>query len=418
MTTSKTLEEYKKSLPMDLLPQNFLDAILVTRKLGLRYLWIDALCIVQYSLADWEAEAARMGSVYSNAAVTISALRSKDSKKGFLGRRNQCCVILSSDFAAHRPLPGFDAAVSKSPLSKRGWCLQERLLSPALLNFGAGQMYWECRTATWQEDGLPFEPLRYSFEYSFTDTRRVFGLTGPRSARDWYVLVEDFSGRALTYRKDRLPALAGIASRFRAAGIGGRYVAGHWMEGLEKSLFWMSYCDPVERPWYFKPVGRDPPIPTWSWASVGTTVNFKSDEEAGNSLLQILAATALKVTLTIRGHVATMRYVKHTRKNGMNIAMPETEKPGLRFYNETSARAVLRDFPGEGRTLGSQRYSVLLDSRHQPRMLVMRQVRTISGKREEEKIPVFHRVGSAEYLGEHLEDEVLARFKKQTIILV
>lgn len=55
------------------LPPLFQDAIIITRQLGLRYLWIDSLCIIQDSLRDWETEAAKMASIYQNSYVTISA---------------------------------------------------------------------------------------------------------------------------------------------------------------------------------------------------------------------------------------------------------------------------------------------------------------------------------------------------------
>lgn len=425
-TTSATLDKYSETLPMDLLPENFLDAIHVTRKLGLRYLWIDALCIVQDSQVDWVAEAARMSSVYSNAVVTISSLSSNGSTEGFLRWRDQPRVVLSDRFAAHRTLPGFEEAMSQSILSSRGWCLQERLLAPALLHFGSDQMYWECRTATWQEDGLPFEPPRRSFEYSFTDTRRGFGLTGPRSTRDWYVFVEDFSNRALTYESDRLPAMAGIASRFRAAGIGGRYLAGHWVEGFKESLFWISYY--ADRPQVLRLGAEDPRLPTWSWASVGTKVSFKSEEDAGDSLLQILgidaggepedlAATALKAMVTIRGRVASMEVTTHVRKNGSDIAMPQGDKRGLQFHDDIAARAVLHDFPGKTYWRFESHFAVLVDSRRKTRMLLMQKVRSVPGKGGKGEIPVFRRVGSAEYLSEYLEDNVLARFRKQVFIL-
>jgi hypothetical protein len=65
-TSHPKLPEYEE------LPANFQDAITVTRELGLRYLWIDALCILEDSAKDWRRECADMFNIYRNAEVTIS----------------------------------------------------------------------------------------------------------------------------------------------------------------------------------------------------------------------------------------------------------------------------------------------------------------------------------------------------------
>lgn len=63
----------------DVLPQTFRDAIAMTERLGFQYLWIDALCIIQNSSADWMAEAACMYDVYFYGTLMLSADVSPDS---------------------------------------------------------------------------------------------------------------------------------------------------------------------------------------------------------------------------------------------------------------------------------------------------------------------------------------------------
>ncbi|KAH7061770.1 heterokaryon incompatibility, partial [Paraphoma chrysanthemicola] len=67
------LQQYQASIPTSQLPKNFIDAIAITEVLGLSYLWIDCLCIIQDSTSDWEIESANMDAVYLNATVTIAA---------------------------------------------------------------------------------------------------------------------------------------------------------------------------------------------------------------------------------------------------------------------------------------------------------------------------------------------------------
>jgi len=86
-TTTGNLQSHKDGFNFSLLPRTLQDAILMTRYLNLRYIWIDCLCIIQDDKADWEREAALMADVYSNAFLTIAAARASDSQEGFLGDR-------------------------------------------------------------------------------------------------------------------------------------------------------------------------------------------------------------------------------------------------------------------------------------------------------------------------------------------
>jgi len=84
-TTKATLLDRMQTIPFQILPKTFQDAVIVTRQLGLRYLWIDSLCIIQDCIDDWRYEAARMAAVYSNAVVTVAATAAEDTQvKGCL----------------------------------------------------------------------------------------------------------------------------------------------------------------------------------------------------------------------------------------------------------------------------------------------------------------------------------------------
>lgn len=72
-TLMSNYKDMKNGIPVSTLPKNLLQAMIVTRRLGLRYLWIDSLCIIQDSSSDWKAEAATMHEVYKYAEVTIVA---------------------------------------------------------------------------------------------------------------------------------------------------------------------------------------------------------------------------------------------------------------------------------------------------------------------------------------------------------
>ncbi|KAF2830793.1 HET-domain-containing protein [Ophiobolus disseminans] len=81
-TTKATLAEHQKRIPLDDFPRTLKDAILISRKLCIPYIWIDALCIIQDDANDWAHESKAMASIYRNAIVTIIAASANDTTEG------------------------------------------------------------------------------------------------------------------------------------------------------------------------------------------------------------------------------------------------------------------------------------------------------------------------------------------------
>lgn len=81
-TTSQTIASHLSGIPLAVLPKTFGDAVTLTRNLGLRYLWIDSLCIIQDSREDWQIESSKMADIYHNSFLTIAAISSPDSRGG------------------------------------------------------------------------------------------------------------------------------------------------------------------------------------------------------------------------------------------------------------------------------------------------------------------------------------------------
>ncbi|EEU37272.1 uncharacterized protein NECHADRAFT_8528, partial [Fusarium vanettenii 77-13-4] len=86
-TTNATKEDRKRGIRIEDLPKSFQDAITICRALGVRYLWIDSLCIIQQDKDDWEKECSRMRDVYKNSYLTISVARSRESSEGCFSSR-------------------------------------------------------------------------------------------------------------------------------------------------------------------------------------------------------------------------------------------------------------------------------------------------------------------------------------------
>ena len=167
--TMSTMKALRSGVKTQHLPRTIQDAIHLTQRLGLRWLWIDSLCIIQDSLEDWAQEAARMCDVYQNCFLCIAASGASSSDDGLFAQRDpllyQPCQITkglaSSNLFAypHRTLrfqQDFEECFEKAALYKRGWVMQERLLPPRTLNFGT-LLVWECREHYRDEFGLTRE---------------------------------------------------------------------------------------------------------------------------------------------------------------------------------------------------------------------------------------------------------------------
>jgi hypothetical protein len=146
------------------LPQTFRDAVTVTRELGILYLWIDSLCIIQDgdNREDWNRESRRMESVFSQAYCTIAATAAADSNSGFLKR--EICIdsvyvqdTSGNEFYVSSDIDDFDVDVGKAKLNTRAWVMQEAVLSRRTIHFSANQMYWECGKGIYCENFVRLE---------------------------------------------------------------------------------------------------------------------------------------------------------------------------------------------------------------------------------------------------------------------
>ncbi|KAI5459161.1 heterokaryon incompatibility protein-domain-containing protein, partial [Mariannaea sp. PMI_226] len=229
-TVKANFQERLDKLPMSSLPALYQDAITVTRGLGVRYLWIDSLCIIQDDNEDWQREAGTMASVYGHSYLCISASSSPYPEAGL---------------APPRPVPlsytGVTGLSSIYSTIARGWCFQERYLSPRIVHYDLGETIWECRE-TFQCECTDIAGLGYvrgRGEYT-AFLRKALNPNPPADfdfVYDWAMLLQQYTSTSLTYESDILPALSGIATQVSSAGKGA-YLAGLWREQLERQMYW------------------------------------------------------------------------------------------------------------------------------------------------------------------------------------
>ena len=77
-----TMNKIRSEQLVSSLPKTFVDGIRVAGHFGIRYIWIDRLCILQDSTEDWRREASSMQEVYRNSLLNISALGAEDDNGG------------------------------------------------------------------------------------------------------------------------------------------------------------------------------------------------------------------------------------------------------------------------------------------------------------------------------------------------
>jgi hypothetical protein len=314
VTTSETYASYLKELPVSSISKSIRDAIEVTRYLGFQYLWVDALCIIQNDKDDKMSEINAMGQIYRNATVTIAAANSASANHGFLG-----------DFPLYSPcklpilLPSgdvgtiFTEAVVKmesltitdeTPLNLRGWTLQEFLLSPRTLHFGLHDLTWHCQTKdlgdvfSTHTSFLPCSSYHrprqnaVSIVPDFVPRLPPSVFQGLQIASEkenlklskfWLAMVANYSYRSFTDEKDRLPALAGLASEIQKA-TGNEYLGGIWESGLISQLAWSSIPSATHFEQTQATVNTDR-CPSWSWMSAQNGISFEElKTEAATSL--------------------------------------------------------------------------------------------------------------------------------------
>ncbi|OAQ60664.1 heterokaryon incompatibility protein [Pochonia chlamydosporia 170] len=297
-----TTENYHNillGLPSTILPQLYQDVLYVALNLGITYLWIDSLCIIQNGdgFADWRQEASLMGEVYSNSSCNISAVDVPDAHHSLFCARNPESLrpevtYLTTD---GQPAPYvishlkfWESEVSHALVNSRAWVLQERLLSRRILHFGVRQLLWECQTKVAAEvypDGLPPEISTLDSRIKSLSPARYIPVNCSNVAAHllWPPIVEKYTACSLTFPNDKLVALSGIAKVLRPI-LQDEYVAGMWRRYLACELLWNVTPYPEGTP-----LGHGTyRAPSWSWASTtGAVAAGRPDIQAADVLITV-----------------------------------------------------------------------------------------------------------------------------------
>jgi len=315
--TTTNIEYLKKVFRIRELPKTFQETIMDSREFGVRYLWIDALCIVQDSAEDWHHAAAKMMKVCQNSHCNIATTGASDSEQGCFFQRDPFLkfpVLFKSHWRNARNLSYHFVStrfwayqVDKAPLNARGWVLQERLLSPRVLHYGKEQLFWECRRLdaceTYPEAfprgmrSLSEQLKKYDLDSKISSAVDP-GQIDPVESH-WGNIVEVYTSCDLTKAEDKLIAISGLARRAQSVS-NDEYLAGLWKSSLLSQLLWSvketELTDrPTTRPGFYR-------APSWSWASLEAPIepHYSSSEEA---MITIVASKVDLATTDPTGQV-------------------------------------------------------------------------------------------------------------------
>lgn len=296
------LDGLREDIGLSHLPRTVKDAISVTQRLGLRFLWIDAFCIMQDSEEDKTRELAQMAEIYSCAHITLSAASAASVEDGFLQpwvlppsiwpewacrivtrsatgtMANQNFPRLCVDYCGPEVVMLADDPVwqyVQDPVDKRAWTFQERLLSPRILVFGSETLRWKC-------DGRSRSNGSYKDNSSFqrTPSEAFEDSDLSKHVDTWQRIVKEYSGRSLTREEDKLITLSPVASKFgRTINREHTYVAGLWhfqhrafVKEFIKQLQWVGEDD--DQRYASVPRLSNYVAPSWSWASQSYAIHF------------------------------------------------------------------------------------------------------------------------------------------------
>lgn len=310
--TSTVVANYQNRLHEDSfgsLPLLYRHVVSVAYKLGIRWVWIDSLCIVQDDADDWNCEAGKMGDYYRMAHFTLGAVGvNEGTPAGGLfaagplrlaklpyrdkqGRSRGFFYIHPKPTAGARML-GYKQLISKSDFLSRGWIFQEWLLSRRLVCYTTSGIFLQCQCPNESPlsqlgddtvynlrelDGTPDFSIKFALHLDFGSRRKIYD--------GWRTVVSQYSRRVLTKPgSDRIAALRGIAGEFVSAlqhvGTGrdlaraddGRgadkeaWISGLFAGDFHRSLLWEQTTRGTHE--------RLPEFPTWSWASMYTAVDW------------------------------------------------------------------------------------------------------------------------------------------------
>lgn len=319
MLSDKTQSLLYSGFDAGILHHTITDACELCKRLGFRYLWVDALvsritggdqesettnspgiiqCIFQGEGGDWHIEAQNIASIYFNAVVTIASvdgskldaasslkpgLYDEETLRSSLSKITEpSCLTNELIYEALQESGNF-ASRAHGELDTRGWAFQEKILSRRIISITKEGIFWDCLRYS-ASDRRPLCILGdFSPGFRDVDDRKFkILLLAPHSSAmpatlpkqecywHWRKAVKEYTGRVLTSNRDRHIALAGITAKFCSV-LSDECVLGIWRNDVLRSLLWS--VDTANKGTMNDSAGMIKG-PSWSWVSICKPIHY------------------------------------------------------------------------------------------------------------------------------------------------
>lgn len=265
-------------------PKTIADGISLTAELGIKYLWVDSLCIIQDD--DEKAiQIQNMDRIYGLASLVLVGAAGDNANMGLIGYKDS---PRARDGQWIQRVHGVQLVVSSPPLrdvlaaskwSTRGWTFQEWYLARRALVFTDQQVYYICSSLSFSEDlYLEFIPP-VTTEALVTQKQtaspllhhlptRDLPLTAESGWTEYQRLVESYTPRELTDESDTLLAISGLLNNLHRASRN-RFLCGISIGLFHDALFWVPVSGTD-----FRTMSETRLYPTWSWAGWKGAVKY------------------------------------------------------------------------------------------------------------------------------------------------
>ncbi|KAI0414054.1 heterokaryon incompatibility protein-domain-containing protein [Xylaria grammica] len=259
------LAEVISSLPLALR-----QSIQLVHSMGIQFIWIDSLCIVQDSGRNFDLNAKAMHSIYGNSTITICAAEGRDATTGLLALEKRpeqeiAKVAEGTSLVLHRPC---EVSIDTTEWNSRAWTFQERLLSRRCLIFTDQRIFFQCRSTTISEDIFPDKQGNgWSLELVGAPLQ-MLPLLKTRALSFYTKCVSLYTKRALSEPFDRLAAFSGMCSLMEET-MAAPFTFGLPISHFDFAMLWQPTGKSVT---LTKPRHADDPryknmrFPTWSWS--------------------------------------------------------------------------------------------------------------------------------------------------------
>ncbi|RDW64597.1 hypothetical protein BP6252_10248 [Coleophoma cylindrospora] len=291
-TKESNYKQHQEGIPFNSLSLTIQDAIQATRQFGVQYLWVDAICIIQDSNSDKDAQIGQMRAIFENAFITILAATAVNASEGFLAMPKPKPIQFKIPYFCPNGEVGTLYCVKAEhkklkdqPINRRAWTLEERLLSRRKVIYLSDHVTWECDSVSLADSGdisnMHDDDLRLPDHIRKGVMFATPGWLEWTVHTEWVKNVAWYTKRELTRSGDKLRAIGGIANKYHTV-MEDQYLAGLWRSYIPPGLLWRRLVTTDDDVLHHRPVVYR--APSWSWASVDGEIEYDWPERMDGSL--------------------------------------------------------------------------------------------------------------------------------------